>query len=207
LYNYYKEKNHDNFEELLTKSVKYLLTEKDKELIINHKENYLNNETIIFTADLRNPSQELTNEPDLGIKIINRHTKDIYEYNFMKKDNSYYLNINNLPEGIYNFTAQAEHGGKIYVENGNFSVTNIGAEAQDLVADARRMQLLASLTDGKNFSVKEMNHIAEAIENDERITSIMREETNYKDLINMKSIFFVILSLISIEWSLRKIFV
>lgn len=206
LYNYYKEKNHDNFEELLTKSVKYLLTEKDKELIINHKENYLNNEAIIFDADLRNPSQELTNEPDLGIKIINRHTKDIYEYNFMKKDNSYYLNINNLPEGIYNFTAQTEHGGKIYLENGNFSVTNIGAEAQDLVADARRMQLLASLTDGKNFSVKEMNHIAEAIENDERITSIMREETNYKDLINMKSIFFVILSLISIEWFLRKMF-
>jgi hypothetical protein len=124
----------------------------------------------------------------------------------MKKDNSYYLNINNLPEGIYNFTAQTEHGGKIYLENGNFSVTNIGAEAQDLVADARRMQLLASLTDGKNFSVKEMNQITEAIENDERITSIMREETNYKDLINMKSIFFVILSLISIEWFLRKMF-
>ncbi len=207
MYNYYKEKNHDNFEELLTKSVKYLLTEKDKELIINHKENYLNNETIIFTADLRNPSQELTNETDLGIKIINRHTKDIYEYNFMKKDNSYYLNINNLPEGIYNFTAQTEHGGKIYLENGNFSVTNIGAEAQDLVADARRMQLLAALTDGKNFDVNEIYNVDGAIENDERITSIMREETNYKDLINMKSIFFVILSLISIEWILRKIFV
>ena len=205
-YNYYNEKNHDNFEELFTKSIKYLLTEKDKELIINHKENYFNNEPIIFSADLKNPSQELTTEPDLGIKISNRHTKDIYEYNFSKNNNSYYLNINNLPEGIYNFTAQAEHGGKIYVENGNFSVTNIGAEAQDLVADAHRMQLLASLTDGKNFSVKEMNQIAEAIENDERITSIMREETNYKDLINMKSIFFVILSLVTIEWVLRKMF-
>ena len=125
----------------------------------------------------------------------------------MKKDNSYYLNINNLPEGIYNFTAQAEHGGKIYVENGNFSVTNIGAEAQDLVADARRMRLLAALTEGKNFGIKDINLVAAELENDERITSIMREETNYKDLINMKSIFFVILSLISIEWILRKIFV
>ena len=207
LYNYYKEKNHDDFEELISKSVKYLLTDKDKELIIIHKENYLNNEAVVFTADLKNPSQELTNEPDLGIRIVNRHTKDIYEYNFTKKNNSYYLNINNLPEGIYNFTAQAEHGGKSYIENGNFTVTNIGAEAQDLVADARRMQLLAALTDGKNFNVNEMSLIGKAIENDERITSIMREETNYKDLINMKSIFFVILSLISIEWILRKIFV
>ena len=207
LYNYYKERGHDNFEELLTKSVKYLLTEKDKELIINYKENYLNNESIIFTADLKNPSQELTNDPDLGMRIVNRHTKDIYEYNFSKKENSYQLNINNIPEGIYSFTAQAEHGGKIYVESGNFTVTSIGAEAQDLVADARRMQLLAALTEGKNFGINDINLVAEELMNDERITSIMREETNYKDLINMKSIFFVILSLISIEWILRKIFV
>lgn len=207
LYNYYKENNHDNFEELLTKSVKYLLTEKDKELIINYKENYFNNESIIFTADLRNPSQELINEPDLGIRIVNRHTKDIYEYNFLKKNKSYYLDVNNLPEGIYNFSAQAEYGGKTYQENGNFSVISIGAEAQDLVADARRMRLLAALTEGKNFGIKDINLVAAELENDERITSIMREETNYKDLINMKSIFFVILSLISIEWILRKIFV
>ena len=207
LYNYHKENNHDNFEELLTKSVKYLLTEKDKELIINYKENYFNNESIIFTADLRNPSQELINEPDLGIRIVNRHTKDIYEYNFLKKNKSYYLDVNNLPEGIYNFSAQAEYGGKTYQENGNFSVISIGAEAQDLVADARRMRLLAALTEGKNFGIKDINLVAAELENDERITSIMREETNYKDLINMKSIFFVILSLISIEWILRKIFV
>ena len=148
----------------------------------------------------------MTTEPDLGIKIVNRHTKDIYEYNFSKKNNSYYLNINNLPEGIYNFTAQAEHGGKIYLENGNFSVINIGAEAQDLVADARRMQLIATLTDGSNFNINELSQVAEVLENDERITSIMREETNYKDLININSIFFVILSLVTIEWVLRKMF-
>lgn len=205
-YNYYKEKKHDNFEELVIKSVKYLLTEKDKELIINYNENYFNNEPIIFTADLKNPSLELTNEADLEIKIINKHTKDIYEYIFSKKENSYYLNINNLPEGIYNFTANAELGGKIYSDKGSFSVTSIGAEAQDLVADSHRMQLIAALTDGKNLHINELNQLAEVLDNDERITSVLREETNYKDLINMKSIFFVILSLLTIEWILRKMF-
>ena len=102
--------------------------------------------------------------------------------------------------------SQAEYGGKTYQENGNFSVISIGAEAQDLVADARRMRLLAALTEGKNFGIKDINLVAAELENDERITSIMREETNYKDLINMKSIFFVILSLVTIEWVLRKMF-
>ena len=206
LYDYYNNKSYDNFEEIFTKSVKYLLTEKDKELIINHKENYLNNEPIIFTADLRNPSQELTNESDLRINISNKNTKKVYEYYFSKKDKSYYLNISTLPKGIYNFTAEARYGNIIYSEKGSFTVDDVGAEAQDLVANSQRMQLLSSLTGGKNFYVNELDKLTEAIDNDERITSIMREETDYKDLINMKSLFFVILSLVSIEWILRKIF-
>ena len=206
LYDYYNNNSYDNFEEIFTKSVKYLLTEKDKELIINHKENYLNNEPIIFTADLRNPSQELTNESDLRINISNKNTKKVYEYYFSKKDKSYYLNISTLPKGIYNFTAEAQYGNIIYSEKGSFTVDDVGAEAQDLVANSQRMQLLSSLTGGKNFYVNELDKLTKAIDNDERITSIMREETDYKDLINMKSLFFVILSLISIEWILRKIF-
>lgn len=206
LNDYYKQNNNDNFEELFTKSIKYLLTKKDKELVINHEENYFNNEPIVFTADLKNPSQELINDPDLRIRITNKHSKEIYEYDFLKKDKSYHLSISNLPEGIYNFSARAEFRGKTYLENGSFSVVSVGAEAQDLVANSQRMQLLASLTGGRNYNVDELNQLAEDIENDERITSILREETNYKDLINMKSIFFVILSLVSIEWILRKMF-
>lgn len=206
LNDFYKHNNNNNFEELFTKSTKYLLTEKDKELIINHEESYFNNEPIILTAYLKNPSQELTNEPDLRIRITNKHSKDFYEYDFLKKDKSYYLNINNLPAGIYNFTAQTDFGGKKYLENGSFNIVSVGAEAQDLVANSQRMRLLASLTEGKNFKVTELKQLAKTIKNDEHITSIMREETNYKDLINMKSLFFVILSLISIEWILRKMF-
>lgn len=206
LNDYLKNGNDNNFEELFSKSVKYLLTEKDKELTINYEESYLNDEPIIFTADLKNPSQEATNEPDLKIRITNKHSKDYYEYDFLKKDKYYTLKINNLPEGIYNFNAQAVWGGKTYTENGSFSIVSVGAEAQELVANTHRMQSLAQHTGGKHFNVNNINEIVRNIEEDERICSIMREETNYIDLINMKSIFFVILSLITIEWILRKMF-
>ena len=206
LYDFQHNDGYDNFEELFSKSVKYLLTEKSKELVINYKDSYLNNETIIFTANLKNPSQELTNDPDLKIRITNKHSKKTYQYDFSKSNKSYHLNINSLPEGIYNFKAEAQYGNTKYSETGSFSIVSIGAEGQDLVANSQRMKLLASLTNGKNFNVDKLNQLAESIENDDRITSIMREETNYKDLINMKLIFFVILSLISIEWFLRKIF-
>lgn len=206
LYDFHNNNAYHNFEELFSKSIKYLLTEKDKELAINYKESYFNNEAITFTADLKNPSQELTNEPDLKIRIINKHSKKIYNYDFSKKGNYYYLNINSLLEGVYNFTAEAKFGNTTYSKAGSFSVISVGAEAQDLVANAQRLQLLSNLTNGQNYSINELDQLVIGLSNDESITSIEREEINYQDFINWKSLFFVILSLVSIEWILRKFF-
>ena len=75
LYEYFHHKNNDSFNEIFSKTVKYLLTEKDKELTVNHKDSYLNTENISLTAELRNPSRALINEPDLHITINNQ-----YEY-------------------------------------------------------------------------------------------------------------------------------
>lgn len=206
LYNFYQKGDFNSFDEIINKSVQYLLTEKEKELNIYHKENYLNNEPIIFNAEMKNPSQELINEADLKIIIKNKHNNESYEYEFSRSDNSYILNINTLNEGIYIYTANAEHGGKQYNASGTFSIVNVGAEAQELVANAQRMETLSSLTNGKNFSVNEINLLIEALDNDERICSVMREENNYIDLISWKSLFFIILIMTSIEWLLRKIF-
>ena len=75
LYDFHNNKDYDNFEKLFSKSIKYLLTDKDKELTIIHKDEYLNNEPIIFDANLKNPSQELTNEPNLKMHITDKHSK------------------------------------------------------------------------------------------------------------------------------------
>lgn len=206
LYEYYRENNYSNFEELFTKSVKYLLTEKDKELTINYKSSYFTNEDISFTAGIKNPSQEVSTAPNLRIRIINKHSKDFHEYDFLKGDKSYHLTVKNLPEGVYHFIAEAEHGEKKYTEEGNFSVVNIGAEAQELTADSHRMQLIANLSSGKNYNVNELDELYNALADDNRITSITREETDYISLINYKLLFFIILFLITIEWMLRKMF-
>lgn len=206
LYDYYQNNDFNSFDEIMSKSIQYLLTEKDKELNINHKETYLNNEHIIFNAEIRNPSQELINEPDLKISIRNKHNGNIHEHIFSRNEKTYILNIGTLSEGIYTYMAESEYGGKQYKSNGSFSVVNVGAEAQELVADARRLETLSSLTEGKNLSLDEINELAEALEQDERICSVTREDNSYIDLINWKPLFFIILITISIEWFLRKIF-
>ncbi len=201
LYEYFHHKNNEGFNEIFSKTVKYLLTEKDKELTINHKESYLSTENISISAELRNPSRELINEPDLHISINNA-----YEYVFSKGDSNYNLNIGMLPEGIYNYRAHTSFGGAEYNASGTFTVESLGVEAQDLTADIERMRSLASQTGGHHYYITDIQKIIQDLNNDERITSVSREETRYDDLINIKWLLFSILGLITIEWVLRKMF-
>ena len=201
LYEYFHHKNNDGFNEIISKTVKYLLTEKDKELTVNHKDSYINTESITISAELRNPSRELINEPDLHIVINNS-----YDYMFSKGENNYHLNIGMLPEGIYKYRAHTSFGGVDYNATGTFTVESLGVEALDLTANIERMRSLASQTGGKHYYITDIQQITYDLKHDSRITSISREETRYDDLINLKWLFLSILGLITIEWLLRKIF-
>ena len=221
LYEYFHHKNNDGFNEIFSKTVKYLLTEKDKELIVNHKDSYLTTENISLTAELRNPSRELVNSADLHITIsptdaIHRVSgdamnriyigKESYDYVFSKGESNYNLNIGMLPEGIYKYRAHTTFGGVEYNANGTFTVESIGIEKQDLTADIERMRSLAAQTGGKQYYITDIQQLTEDLQNDERITSVSRQETRYDDLINLKWLFVSILALITIEWVLRKVF-
>ena len=204
LYEYFHHKNNDGFNEIFSKTVKYLLTEKDKELTVNHKDSYLTTENISLTAELRNPSRELVNEPELQITISS--AKETYDYVFSKGENNYHLNVGMLPEGIYKYRAHTTLGGVEYNANGTFTVESIGVEKQDLTADIERMRSLASQTSGRHYYITDIQQLTQDLQNDERITSISRQETRYDELINLKWLFISILALITIEWLLRKIF-
>jgi len=215
LYEYFHHKNNDGFNEIFSKTIKYLLTEKDKELTVNHKDSYITTENISISAELRNPSRELVNDAELHIVIsrdaMNRiytgkESMSSYEYVFSKGENNYNLNIGMLPEGIYKYHAHASFGGVDYNANGTFTVESIGIEQQDLTADIERMRSLASQTGGKHYYITDIHNLTKDLQNDERITSVSRQETRYDDLINLKWLFISILALITIEWLLRKIF-
>ncbi len=121
-------------------------------------------------------------------------------------ENNYHLNVGMLPEGIYKYRAHTTFGGVEYNANGTFTVESIGIEKQDLTADIERMRSLAAQTGGKHYYITDIQHLTKDLQNDERITSIARQETRYDDLINLKWLFISILALITLEWLLRKIF-
>lgn len=206
LYNYYQDKNSYVFDELFSKTLKYLLLSSDDGSAVFVKEEYYSNEPVVINAELRNPSNELVTDPDLNIQILNKKTGETYDYVFSKREHDYELNAGILPEGIYTYRATAEMGGKTISMSGSFSVVSLGIEAQQLTADIERMRSIAAATNGKCYTVDQLLQLLEDLKADTRITSVEHHETRFEDLIHSKWILFVLIGLAAIEWILRKMF-
>lgn len=206
LYNYYQDKNSLVFDELFSKTLKYLMLSRDDGSAVFCKEEYYSNEPVVMMAELRNPSNELLTEPNLNLQIVNKKTGETYDYVFSKREHDYELNAGILPEGIYTYRATAEWGDRSIVLNGSFSVVSVGIEAQLLTADIARMRSLSAATNGKCYTVDQLPQLLEDLRNDPRITSVEHHDTRFEDLIHSKWILFVLIGLAAVEWILRKMF-
>ena len=206
LFEYYQNKNHDVFDEMFSKSLKYLLLSANDGSAIYAKETYYSNEPVIITAELRNPNNELVTDPDMTIQIENKLTGETYDYTFSKRDHDYELNAGLLPEGLYIYKVQTQMGERKISVSGTFSVVAIGIEAQQLTADIDRMRTLARLTNGNCYTARQLDQLATDLRADTRITSVEHHESRFEDLIHSKWIFFVLIGLAAVEWVLRKMF-
>ncbi len=206
LFEYYQSKNHDVFDEMFSKALKYLLLSANDGSAIYAKETYYSNEPVIITAELRNPNNELVTDPDLTIQIENKLTGETYDYTFSKRDHDYELNAGLLPEGLYTYKVQGQMGERKISVSGTFSVAAIGIEEQQLTADIDRMRTIARLTNGNCYTARELQQLFADLHNDSRITSVEHHESRFEDLIHSKWIFFVLIGLAAVEWLLRKMF-
>lgn len=206
LYNYYQDHNSVVFDELFSKTLKYLLLNADDGSRVFCKEEYYSNEQVIFNAELRNPSNELIVDPDLSLRVVNMKSGETYDYVFSKREHDYELNAGILPEGIYAYTATAEMNGRSVAMNGSFAVVSIGIEAQRLTADIDRMRSLAAATKGHCYTVDQLPQLLDDLRDDTRITSVEHHVTRFEDLIHTRWILFVLIGLAAVEWILRKMF-
>ena len=206
LYNYYQDRNNMLFDELFSKTMKYLMTGKDDGLEVFCKEEYYSNESVVITAVLRNPSNELVTEPEVQLQIVNKKTGETYDYQCSRRERDYELNAGTLPEGLYSYQAETSLAGKKITASGAFSVVSMGIEAQQLKADIDRLKGMSAVTNGKCYTVDQLSQLLEDLRADARITSVEHHETRFEDLIHSKWILFVLIGLAAIEWILRKMF-
>ncbi len=204
IHDYSEHNSHAIFDEFMNKTVQFLSVKEDKSKFRIISENdYFENEEIQLKAELYNESYELVNEPEVKIELKDDNGAS-YKFIFNKTSKAYILNVGLLPVGFYSYVATVNYGDKNYTETGKINIKQLLLEANNTVANHQLLQNITEKFSGKLFYPKQLKEIEEAINANNDIASVIYEEKDFKELVHLKWIFFLLLALLSFEWFLRK---
>lgn len=204
LADYERSGNSNAFNELISRTVQYLSAEQNKSPFqVRSKSAFMENEPVIFDAELKNESGALINTPELKINIVSSGNKQ-YNYTFSRTDKAYTLNTGLLPVGNYRYKASTRLGDKVYAQNGEFSVNPLRLETTNTIADHQLMYATASRNGGMMIYPGQENTLLDALKKREDITSVSYQHKKLKELIDTPWIFVIIILFLGLEWFLRK---
>jgi hypothetical protein len=207
LYDYLQNENHDGVQELISKTIQYLTIKDDKRRFRSSpsKNLFMDNEEIIFDAELYNNSYELINVPDVFLVVQNAEGNE-FNYTFNRIGQTYQLNMGKFPDGSYRYTAYVDYDGQRRSVNGRFAVQPIQLESFETVADHVTLNRLSENQNGKLFYPNELDQVFSSIQNDEQIKPILYQKIRTRSIIHLKWIFALLLLMITAEWFLRRFF-
>ncbi len=205
LYGYKETGKNKVFNELITKMVQYLAAKEDRSYFrVSSRNDFLENEPIVFKAELYDKSYELVNGPDVMMTIEDKAGKE-YPYSFSRTSDAYRLDAGQLPVGEYQYTARTRYNGKEYTETGQFTVSPVQIERSKTVADHQLLYQLARDHGGKMVYPSNMDRLGELLAKNKDIAPVTYREKQLSDLIDLKWLFFLILALLTGEWVVRKL--
>lgn len=196
--------NHNLLDELISKTVQYLSLKTDKSFFrVKGKNNFPENEPVELETEVYNESYELINTPEVNIVITDANNKK-FPYVFSKTSNAYRLNAGVLPVGEYTYEAHVKVGEKLYTQKGQFSVSALQIELTNTVADHQLLYHLSKNHGGEMVYPADLGRLVEKLQARDDVKSVSYSEKKLDDLLNLKWIFFVLLTLLSTEWFIRK---
>lgn len=207
LFDHLQNKNYDLINELINKTILLTSVKTDKRKFRTNtsKNLYKDNEQVLFDAQLFNDNYELINEPDVKL-VIKDETQKEFSYTFSKTQNYYTLNADLFPQGSYTYISTTNFNGKVLTATGKFNVESVQLEQFDLTARHGLLRGLSEKYNGNMLYPSAISSLKDILLNNENIKPVMYQSNSTKAIIHLKWLFFLILTLLSAEWFLRRYF-
>ena len=191
------------FDELVTKTIMLLASKPDNRQFKLYplKDGYEVGEEINFVSETYNELFEpLFGEP-VNLKIT--YGGEVRNYTFIPLSGSQQMSIDDLPSGLYNYSAYTTLNGKRHQVAGQFSVENPDLEAADLTADHLVLRKLAQESGAKFYTNTELAALKSDFAEIEAPAIIHTQERELL-LLNLPWILFALILLVTAEWLTRK---
>ena len=203
LADYMRNQNHMVFDEIVNKTVQYLMVNANSsKLRITLPKQFIEGEDVIVGASFYNESMEPITTVPIELKL--KFKEEELRYNFNPSGTSYSLNLGNLEAGTYNWEAATTFEGKSHGKTGSFLVRKVELEAMDTKSNFMLLNQLSSNSNAAFFMLNDYNALFEAVVAREDIATVSSPTTSYHKLIDYIWWFGLIILLLTTEWFIRR---
>ncbi len=191
-------------DDLVLKVLQFISVKDDKRKLRVYPINteFLLGEKVIFETEIYNAIYEkLYNLP---IKLEVKDEKGmVRNFSYATTYDNSKFEISSLPAGVYRYRASTTVLGKSELSTGEFVIRDIQLENLNLTADFDVLRQLSTKTGGQFFKNNQFDAIKQTILN-HKVPEKIDATEDLKEMINLRWIFFLILSLLTVEWVMRK---
>ncbi|CAM1361674.1 conserved membrane hypothetical protein [Tenacibaculum sediminilitoris] len=200
---YLKEKNFESFDTFVGNLVQYLAsTKKRRRLDVKAQRLYAANEPITISAFYVDKNYQFDSRASLELTVTNLETKDKKSIPFSLFNNSYQVSVEGLASGEYSYTVTVKD--QNISSSGRFNIEKYQIEEQFTNANFKKLEKLASKTNGTVAYVDKVDDLLKNIYNDASFYTTQKSITKKQSLVDWKWLLLLIIILLSIEWFVRK---
>ena len=191
------------FDEFTGNLVQYLAsTKKRNRLEVNSESLYPANSTINISAFYTDKNYQFDARASLEITITNTETKKVTKIPFSLINNWYQTEIEDLASG--NYTYKVSVIGQNINKYGKFKITDFQIEEQFTNANSKKLLKLANITGGKLYFKNEVTQLKRRLLEEKTFYTTQKLIVKEQNLIDWKWILFIVISLFTAEWFIRK---
>jgi hypothetical protein len=164
-------------------------------------------EAVSFTGQVYNESMQPVSDAAVEVTVTDS-TGTEYPYTMDSAGQGRYtLEVGTLPEGTYQYEAQARLGDtELGTDQGEFSVAPLRIEYQAPRADAVFMRQLASRSGGTAYTPQTVDQLPTDLSDQNSFSSEVVRQSSEAELWRTSLFLIAILALLASEWTLRKFF-
>lgn len=203
LQSHIKNQSFEKYDILINKIIQYLASNNAKKsLIVNHESFYNSGETIEITAQYFNKNYDFDEKARLTIAVTNTKSKQTKNFDLLKGNNSYKVNLDGLVAGSYNFSVKELNSKTTY--SGHFEILDFDIEKQFANANIAKLKQLAVQTNGKDFYPNQIEALIKSLLENDDYKAVQKDVVTKSPLIDWKWLLVLIAVFLSTEWFVRK---
>ncbi|SHL12117.1 hypothetical protein [Flavobacterium xanthum] len=193
----------EKYDLFIDKVVQFLASNNSKKsLVVEHESFYNSGEAIEITAQYFNKNYEFDEKARLTIAVTNTKTKQTTNYDLLKGNNSYKVNLDRLKSCSYSFSVKELNSGTTY--SSSFEILDFDIEKQFINPDVAKLAQLASQTEGKVYFPDQINGLIKTLLENEDYKAIQKNSVTKTPLIDWVWLLILISILLATEWFVRK---